>query len=307
MEQRTRSGVGAAGGADAVVVWILSVLLAAVFATTGISKLIGVEPLTLQAAAMRGFPTWIRMVVGVVEIAGAIGLLVPAVASVAAALLALLMIPATITQWISGEPGVFVPIMLLVLLLIVAWRRNPTAVRAGYDAAVHTPRPLVREGVIAGVIGASVIVVWFFFVDLIAGQVFFTPLTLGRGMLSIFGPVPAGQSSVFLVLGYTVFHYAAFILLGLVAAMIVSLANREPGILLGFVVLFAAIEVGFYAFVGLLQQATPLGSLAWYNVMIGNLLAAAAMGVYLLRVHPLLRDQFAHAIDAPAGDRRDTA
>ena len=126
-------------------------------------------------------------------------------------------------------------------------------------------------------------------------------------MLSIFGPVPAGQSSVFLVLGYTVFHYAAFILLGLVAAMIVSLANREPGILLGFVVLFAAIEVGFYAFVGLLQQATPLGSLAWYNVMIGNLLAAAAMGVYLLRVHPLLRDQFAHAIDAPAGDRRDTA
>src|SRR5213592_2653540 len=253
MEQRTRS-------ADAVVVWILSVLLAAVFATTGISKLIGVETLTLQAAAMRGFPTWIRMVVGVVEIVGAIGLLVPAVASVAAALLALLMIPATITQWISGEPGVFVPIMLLVLLLIVAWRRNPTAVRAGYNAAVHTPRPLVREGAIAGVIGASVIVVWFFFVDLIAGQVFFTPLTLGRGMLSIFGPVPAGQSSVFLVLGYTVFHYAAFILLGLVAAMIVSLANREPGILLGFVVLFAAIEVGFYAFVVLLQQATPLGS-----------------------------------------------
>jgi len=71
--------------------------------------------------------------------------------------------------------------------------------------------------------------------------------------------------------------------------------------------LFAAIEVGFYAFVGLLQQATPLGSLAWYNVMIGNLLAAAAMGVYLLRAHPGLRDQFAHSIDKPASDRRDTA
>jgi len=291
--------------ADAVVVWILSVVLAAVFATTGTSKLIGVEPLTLQA--MRGFPGWIRMVVGVVEIVGALGLLIPSVASVAAALLALLMIPATITQWISGEPGVFVPIVLLVLLLIVAWRRNPSAVRAGYDVAVHTPRPLVREGVIAGVIGASAIAIWFFFVDLIAGHVFFTPATLGRGLLSVFGPVPVGQSVAMLVLVYTAFHFAAFVLLGLIAAMIANVANREPSILLGLVVLFAATEVGFYAFVGLLQQATPLGSLAWYNVMIGNVLAAAAMGVYLLRAHPLLRDQFAHALDRPHNEGRDAA
>src|SRR5262245_23502007 len=239
MDQRGRS-------ADNVVVWILSILLAAVFATTGISKLIGVEPLTLQAAAMRGFPTWIRMVVGVVEVCGAIGLLIPAVASVAAALLALLMIPATITQWISGEPGVFIPVILLVLLLLVAWRRNPAAIRAGYEAAVRTPRPLVREGAIAGVIGASAIVVWFFFVDLIARHPLFTPATLGRGLLSVFGPVPATQSTALMVFVYTLFHYAVFIVLGLIAAMIVNAANQEPSILMGFVVLFAAIEVGFY-------------------------------------------------------------
>lgn len=290
MEQPRRS-------ADAIVVWILSAILAAVFATTGLSKLIGAEPFGLQAAAMNGFPQWIRMVVGVVEVAGAIALLIPAFAAIGASLLALLMVPATITQWISGEPGVFVPVVLLVLLLIVAWRRNPAGVRAGYDAA-RAPRPLVREGVIAGVIGATVIAVWFFFVDLIVNRVFFTPITLGRGMLSVFGPVPAGQSDIMLVLLYTVFHYAAFVLVGLVAAMIVDVAKREPSILLGFVVLFAAIEVGFYALVGLLQQATPLGNVAWYNVMIGNVLAAAAMGTYLLRAHPALREQFAHAIDA---------
>ena len=282
---------------DTLVVWILSALLAAVFATTGISKLIGAEPLTLQAASMNGFPAWIRTVVGVVELAGAIGLLIPAVAAFAAAMLALLMIPATITQWISAEPGVFVPIVLLVLLLLVAWRRNPAAVRAGYDAAVNTPRPLTREGVIAGIIGGVVIAVWFFFVDLIAGHMLFTPSTLGRGLLSILGPVPASQSTAMLVVLYTIFHFGAFIVLGLVAALIVNLANREPSVLLGFVVLFAAIEVGFYAFVGLLQQATPLGSLAWYNVMIGNVIAASAMGAFLLRAHPSLRHQFVHAID----------
>jgi hypothetical protein len=120
-------------------------------------------------------------------------------------------------------------------------------------------------------------------------------------LIRIFGPVPDTQSTFFLVAAYSVFHFTAFIVVGLVAAMIVSVANREPSILLGFVVLFAAIEVGFYALVGLLQQATPLGSLAWYNVMIGNLLAAAAMGTYLLRAHPVLREQFRHAIDSPPG------
>ena len=294
MEQQKR-------GADTVVVWIISALLAAVFATTGIAKLIGNDPIGLQAAAMRGFPGWIRVVVGLVEVAGAVMLLVPGIAGHAAAMLALLMIPATITQWISGEPGVAVPIVLFALLLIVAWRRNAAVVRAGYQAAIHTPRPLVREGVIAGLIGGAVIAVWFFFVDLIMGQALFTPTTLGRALIRIFGPIPDNQSALFVIVAYTVFHFGAFIVLGLIAAMIVSVANREPSILLGFVVLFAAIEVGFYAFVGLLQQATPLGSLAWYNVMIGNVLAAAAMGTYLLRAHPILREQFRHAIDSPPG------
>jgi putative oxidoreductase len=292
MEQQTRR-------ADAAVVWILTVVLGVVFVTTGIAKLIGAEPIALQAAAMRNFPGWIRIVVGVVEVAGAIALFIPSVASAAAALLAFLMLPAILTQWMSHESGVLVPVVMLVLLLILAWRRNPRAVQAGYDATVHTPRPLLREGVIAGAIGATVIAVWFFFVDLITGHVLFTPSTLGRGMLSIFGAVPAGQGAAVLVLAYTIFHYAAFVVIGLLAAMIVHVANREPSVLMGFVVLFAAIEVGFYAFVGLLQQATPLGSLAWYNVMIGNLLAAVAMGTYLLRAHPVLRDQFRHSMERP--------
>jgi putative oxidoreductase len=289
MEQRTRR-------AEAVVVWTLTLLLAAVFATTGVSKLVGTEPIGLQAAAMRGFPDWIRVVVGIVELAGAVALFFAPVAGFAAAMLAFLMVPATITQWISGEPGVFIPLLLLILLLFVAWRRSPDAVRAGYDAVWNTPRPLTRQGVIAGVIGATVIAVWFFFIDLLAGRPLFTPLTLGRGLIALLTPF-SPESTLAIVLSYTVFHYAAFVLVGLVAVMIVDVANREPSILWGFLILFAAMEVGFYALVGLLQQVTSLGSLAWYNVMAGNLLALAAMGFYLLRAHPVLREQFRHAMD----------
>jgi putative oxidoreductase len=284
--------------ADALVVWILSVLLAAAFATTGIAKLTGTEPIGLQAAAMNGFPSWIRTVVGTVEVAGAAAILVPPVAAFAASLLALLMIPATITQWISGEPGIFVPILMFALLLIVAWRRNPAAVRAGYNAAVHTPRPLLREGAIVGAIGATVIAVWFFFVDIVAADAFFTPRTLGSALAAVFQF--RGVSPLEAVATYTVFHYSAFVVLGLTASLIVNYARREPSILLGFVVLFAATEVGFYALVSLLQQITALGSLAWYNVMGGNLIAAVAMGAYLWRLHPELRGEFKSALTRTA-------
>jgi uncharacterized membrane protein YphA (DoxX/SURF4 family) len=292
MEQRTRN-------ADSVVIWILTVLLAAIFATTGTAKLIGAEPIGLQAAAMNGFPPWIRTIVAITEVVGAIALFVTPVAAFAAAMLAILMVPATITQWISGEPGVLVPVVIGLLLLVLAWRRAPAVVRAGYDHAFRTERPLVREGIIVGVIGATIIAVWFFAIDLIGGRPLFTPATLGRGMLRIFGPLDAETSTALLVLIYTIVHYAAFIVLGLIVSMIVNVARREPSILLGFVVLFAAMEVGFYALAGLLQQATPLGALAWYNVMLGNLLAAIGMGFYLWRMHPSLREQFAHALDRP--------
>lgn len=291
MEQRTRS-------ADTIVVWILTVILGAVFAVTGVSKLVGAEPIGLQAAAMRGFPDWIRVIVGMTELAGAVALFIAPVASFAAAMLAFLMVPATITQWISGEPGVSIPLFLLGLLLFVAWRRNPAVVRAGYESVWKTPRPVARQGIVAGVIGATAIAVWFFLIDLTSGRPFFTPLSLGRGLIGTFTSFPT-DNAVAIVAAYTGLHYAAFVVVGLLAVVIVNAARREPSILMGFVVLFAAMEVGFYAFVSLLQHATPLGSLAWYNVMVGNLFALGAMGTYLLRANPALREQFRRSMDAP--------
>jgi len=55
------------------VLWTLSVALAALFLLTGASKLLGTETIGLQAAAMRGFPGWIRVITGIVEIAAQTG------------------------------------------------------------------------------------------------------------------------------------------------------------------------------------------------------------------------------------------
>lgn len=284
--------------ANGMVIWALSVLLAGVFLAAGIPKLTGGETVWLQAAAMRDFPGWLRAVVGVLEVVGGLALLVPAIAIYAAFGLAILMIPAAITQVVSGQSGVYVPLILIVLLLFVAWRRDPVTARGVYRSLADTPHPTLREGVIAGMIGATCVAVWFFFVDELAGRPLFTPTTLGRALFTVLRPTPVQEMPVLYVVGYTVFHYAAFIGVGIVAAVVASWAAEEPAIVIGFFILFVAFEVGFYGFVALLQQASPLGELAWYQVMIGNLIAAAAMGAYIWRVHPRLREQLTHAFDA---------
>jgi uncharacterized membrane protein YphA (DoxX/SURF4 family) len=280
-------------------VWVLEVALAAVFILAGVTKLLGTETFLLQAAAMHGFPQWIRIVVAVVEIVCGVSLLIPGLTTNAALALAVLMIPAAITQVISGQPGIVVPVVLFLLLLFLAERREPVAVRQSIRSLSDTPRPVLREGTIAGVIGATCVAVWFFIVDLIAGQPLFTPATLGHALLSILQTTPLDAPAPALVVAYTVFHYLAFIGIGILAAVVAGWAGREPALLIGFLILAVAFEVGFYGLVAVLQLATPLGALAWYQVMVGNLIAAVAMGTYLWRVHPMLRDQLTHAFDAP--------
>jgi putative oxidoreductase len=280
------------------VVWSLSVILAAVFLLTGVPKLFGLGTVGLQASAMRGFPDWIRLIVGIVETVGAIGLLIPATATFAALALAVLMVPATLTQFASGEGGIWVPPLLLAALVFVAWRRNVKYVSESYRQFADVPHPLLHDGVIAGLIGAAVIAVWFFIVDAISGRPFFTPATLGHGLLDVLGKHAAPDDSMVIhVLAYTVFHFAAFMLVGLLASLIVFLAQKEPSILFGFIVLFVAFEVGFYGLVGLLHQATALREFAWYQVLIGNLLAAGAMGFYFWRTHKELGEEFRHSLD----------
>jgi putative oxidoreductase len=286
-----------AHAAHAAFVMIISIILAGVFLLAGVPKIVGMETVALQAASMNGFPAWIRVIVGIVEVVGAIALLVPSVATFAALALAFVMIPATLTQYASGEPGLYVPIVLLALLLFVAWRRNPALVHKSYHDFADQPHPLLHDGIYAGLIGAAVIAIWFFVVDFIAGHPFFTPRTLGNGLIQVLGPGSQHDGPVAQVLVYSVFHFGAFMIVGVAASLVVWLAKSEPSILLGFVVLFVATEVGFYALVGLLREATPLGNLAWYQVMIGNILAAVAMGIYFWRTHRELADEFRHSLD----------
>ena len=159
-------------------------------------------------------------------------------------------------------------------------------------------RNVIREGIIAGVIGATSIAIWFLIVDTIAQRPFFTPAILGTGLQHVFDRATSAEPLVLAsVILYTVFHYAAFIIAGIIFSIVVGVAESTPSILGGFFILFIAFELGINGIVALLQESTILGALAWYQILIGNLLAALFMGGYLWRRHPELRVELRHALD----------
>ena len=152
-----------------------------------------------------------------------------------------------------------------------------------------------REGVIAGLIGATAVAVWFLIIDIVHGHPFYTPAVLGRGLFSVLGGSDAGDSEFLRIAVYTVFHYVAFIAVGLLAAMVVHAAQREPEILAAAIVIFIIFELGITGIAALMSEQQLIGNLGWLQIAMGTLVATIAMGFYLWKTHPDLRQEFTQA------------
>jgi hypothetical protein len=148
-------------------------------------------------------------------------------------------------------------------------------------------RSILREGVVAGLIGAAVVAVWFLLFDIARGRPFLTPGLLGAATFQgVTNPIGL-EPTVANVLGYTLIHGLAFLAFGVVAASLMAVSEREPALFLAFVILFASFEVFIFAVVGAIGKSM-LGALVWWSVLIGNLLASAAMLWYFFRGHRTL-------------------
>jgi len=158
------------------------------------------------------------------------------------------------------------------------------------------PHNFLREGVITGFIGATAIAIWFLIVDTIAGHPFSTPIFLGKGVVSVLGKNMMGDTAVTQVIGYTLFHYAAFLIVGIVLTVIVHQAERTPGILAGLLVGFVIMTLGFYMIAAAFAQSA-LGQMSWAQIFIANLLASSLMLWYLWRGHPRLERQLKQALE----------
>ncbi len=145
----------------------------------------------------------------------------------------------------------------------------------------------IREGIYAGFIGATAVALWFLVIDVVAGVAFMTPNLLGRGLISVLGTAMMSDSMAAHVAVYTVFHYIAFSLVGIMMAVVVHQAERTPAVLAGFLIGFVAFELGAVGLTALLTES-EYGGLAWYQIFIANLLAAGLMFWFMWSRHPRL-------------------
>jgi len=161
--------------------------------------------------------------------------------------------------------------------------RLPTAARTANEPSGSW----VVHGVIAGLIGASVIALFFLVLDLEAGQPLHTPQVLGAWLFRGELPAPGTPVEAPLVGGYTAVHGVVFLGFGLAAAFealsgVRRVKHEFLAGALAALVLFACFELVFGVLGALF---TPVvGALGGGRVLAANALAALAIAGYLARV-----------------------
>lgn len=149
---------------------------------------------------------------------------------------------------------------------------------------------LYLEGIVAGIIGAATIAIWFLILDIMNGRPLYTPTVLGTALFRRGEGLASPESlqvSLEMVLMYTWVHGLAFCVIGGVASRLLALAEKNLNFGFGILLFFVVFEFGFVVAASVFAEPV-FRALAWQAVLLGNLLAAAAMGGYFWRRHPNL-------------------
>jgi putative oxidoreductase len=107
-----------------IALWTLQVMLALTFAMAGFAK-VGGDAAMVEMFATIAIGQWFRYLVGALEIAGALGVLVPRLSGLAALGLLCLMAGATLTNVFVLHTSPLPPIVLMVVSALLAWGRWP--------------------------------------------------------------------------------------------------------------------------------------------------------------------------------------
>ncbi len=110
------------GRQDVLISWILRLAVAGVFLSVGTAKL-GTDPMWVQLFDRIGFGTWFRYLTGILQVTGAVLVLVPRTFVIGIAILACTMAGAA-AVWIVlfGAPGTaIIPGIILVALVSIGF------------------------------------------------------------------------------------------------------------------------------------------------------------------------------------------
>ncbi len=111
--------------AKKVYVWTVSAVVAFIILGAGIPKIFGSEDWS-RSFELWGYPSWFRIVVGWMEVLGAILLVIPRTSLISAGVLTVMMAGATYTQLVYGSTlATVLPLVLGLLMASIMWIRWP--------------------------------------------------------------------------------------------------------------------------------------------------------------------------------------
>lgn len=150
---------------------------------------------------------------------------------------------------------------------------------------MNTKSEIVRDGAVAGLLGAATVALWFLLFDFSRGALFETPALLAAVLFHAAARVP----TLPLVVEYTIVHVFAFVCFGVGSAILLEGAERNRSLLPALLIVLIGFEVLFVALVTLLGPELQ-SALSWWSVLVGNLLATGVMVAYFFARHPQLGD-----------------
>ena len=106
-----------------IALWVLQIAVAAMFVAAAAPKLTG-APMMVQEFDALGFGQWFRYFTAVLEIGGAVLLIVPVLAGIGALVLAVVMVGAIVAHTLVLGGSALPPIVLLAATLTIDWLRR---------------------------------------------------------------------------------------------------------------------------------------------------------------------------------------
>ena len=106
-----------------VALWVLQIAVAAMFVAAAVTKLAGASMMVQEFDAL-GFGQWFRYFTAVLEIGGAVLLIVPVLAGIGGLVLAIVMVGAIVAHLLVLGGSALPAIVLLVATLTIAWQRG---------------------------------------------------------------------------------------------------------------------------------------------------------------------------------------
>ena len=155
---------------------------------------------------------------------------------------------------------------------------------------------LLEEGVLAGLLGAAVVAVWFLVLDGARGQLFHTPTLLGSVLFLGTEPAEVTGTNGMIIFAYSGLHVVAFLMAGAALAWMVSQFERNPQFGFFLLLLFLLFESLLFSFEAAIFPRL-VGELGTVAVAAANLFSAITMFAFLLGRHPGAIDRLRHALD----------